>query len=241
MRIEWRLPQPLLPGRFLRRANRFAAEVIVEDRVRYVHLPNSGRLRELLHAGAPVRVHPTGYGRTWGTLLLVRHGRQWVSIDSHLPNRLWEAALHAGGLPPIRRVRSWEREISLGEERIDFRVETADGVWLVETKSCTRVEEGVALFPDAPTTRGARHLRQLARAAQSGMRAAVIWLIQREDAHRLQLDARADPELAQAGREAADAGVLLCAYLCSITLRRIAITKAVPVDVPPASERRLKP
>jgi sugar fermentation stimulation protein A len=178
MRIEWRLPQPLLPGRFLRRANRFAAEVIVEDRVRYVHLPNSGRLRELLHAGAPVRVHPTGYGRTWGTLLLVRHGRQWVSIDSHLPNRLWEAALHAGGLPPIRRVRSWEREISLGEERIDFR---------------------------------------------------------------LQLDARADPELAQAGREAADAGVLLCAYLCSITLRRVAITKAVPVDVPPASERRLKP
>jgi DNA-binding sugar fermentation-stimulating protein len=73
------------------------------------------------------------------------------------------------------------------------------------------------------------------------MRAAVIWLIQREDAHRLQLDARADPELSQAGREAADAGVLLCAYLCSITLRRIAITKAVPVDVPPASERRLKP
>jgi len=234
VRIEWRLPQPLLPGRFLRRTNRFAAEVVIEDRVRYVHLPNSGRLLELLQVDAPVRVHPEGYGRTWGTLLLVRHGRRWVSVDSHLPNRLWEAALHAGGLPPVGAVCSWEREISFGNERIDFRVETADGVWLVETKSCTRVEEGVALFPDAPTARGARQLRQLAQAAQSGMRAAVIWFIQREDAHRLRLDAHADPELARAGREAVDAGVLLCAYLCSVTLRRITITQAVPVEVPPS-------
>ncbi|MCS6817384.1 MAG: DNA/RNA nuclease SfsA [Blastocatellia bacterium] len=232
MRIGLPLPQPLLPGRVVRRVNRFAVEVIVGDSIRYAHLPNSGRMKELLVPGASVRIHPTERGKTWGTVLLVRHQGRWVGVDSHIPNRLWEAVLRAGGLPPIEGVRSWEREIQLGGERIDFRVRAADGFWFVETKSCNRVERGIALFPDAPTARGARHLRALARAARHGMHAAVIWFVQRDDARLLRLDAHADPDFAEAGREAQRAGVKFWAYLCSLTLRRITIESAIPVEIP---------
>ncbi len=232
MRVELRLPRPLLAGRFVQRVNRFAAEVVVAGQHRYVHLPNSGRLSELLIPGVLVRVHPTGHGRTWGTLLLVHHCGRWVGVDSQVPNRLWETALRTGGLPPVCGVLGWEREVSYEGERLDFRVQAADGVWLVETKSCNRVEDRVALFPDAPTARGARHLRALARAVRRGMRAAMIWFIQRDDARRLRLDVRADPELVEAGREALHAGVVLCAYACSVTSGRILVRSAVPVDVP---------
>ncbi|MDR7440336.1 MAG: DNA/RNA nuclease SfsA [Armatimonadota bacterium] len=226
------LPQPLLPGRFLRRLNRFAAEVEVAGSVRHVHLPNSGRMEELLVRGAAVRVHPTDSGRTWGTLLLVRHHRRWVGLDSHLPNRLWETALRAGGLPPVLGVRHWEREVRVRGERMDFRVWAARGVWLVEIKSCNRVANGVALFPDAPTARGARHLRFLSRWAHRGGLAAVVWFVQRDDATRLRLDQLADPELAAAGAQAVQAGVVLCAYRCRVDLRAVRVRDPIPVEVP---------
>ncbi|MDR7416884.1 MAG: DNA/RNA nuclease SfsA [Armatimonadota bacterium] len=225
------LPQPLLPGRFLRRVNRFAAEVEVEGDIRRVHLPNSGRMEELLVPGAAVRVHPTGSSRTWGTLLLVRHRRRWVGLDSHLPNRLWEEACRAGGLPPVVGVRTWEREVRLQGERVDFRVRAADGIWLVETKSCNRVLRGVALFPDAPTARGARHMRLLERLARQGTRAAVVWFVQRDDAIRLRLDRTADPDLAEAGARAARAGVVLCAYRCHVDPRTVRVRDPIPVEV----------
>jgi len=111
-------------------------------------------------------------------------------------------------------------------------VRTADGLWLVETKSCNRVEDDVALFPDAPTARGARHLRALAHAARHGQRAAVIWFVQRDDARLLQLDAHADPDLVAAAREAHRVGVRFSAYLCKVTIRRIVVREAIPVEVP---------
>ncbi len=212
--------------------NRFAAEVQIQGHTRYVYLPNSGRMTELLVRGVRVWVYPRGLGRTWGTLLLVRHNRRWVGLDSHLPNRLWELALRRGGLPPVIGVTGWEREVRVGGERVDFRVRTADGVWLVETKSCNRVVGGVALFPDAPTSRGTRHLRQLARFAEAGGRAAVVWFVQRDDAHRLQLDAQLDPELARAAAEAVQAGVVLCAYRCRVDPHAVEVDDLIPVEVP---------
>ncbi|MCS7173961.1 MAG: DNA/RNA nuclease SfsA [Armatimonadetes bacterium] len=216
----------------MRRLNRFAAEVEVRGDVRTVHLPNSGRMEELLVRGAAVRVHPTGSRRTWGTLLLVRHHRRWVGLDSHLPNRLWEEACRAGGLPPVVGVQIWEREVRLDGERVDFQVQTKWGIWLVETKSCNRVANGVALFPDAPTARGARHLRLLARLARRGTRAAVVWFVQRDDAVRLRLDPLADPDLATAGGQAVRAGVVLCAYRCRVDLRAVRVQDPIPVEIP---------
>jgi sugar fermentation stimulation protein A len=225
------LPRPLVAGRFVRRVNRFAAEVRVDGQLWRVHLPNSGRMEELLVPGAAVRVAPLeGHARrTRGRLLLVRHAGRWVGVDSHLPNRLWELALRAGGIPPVRGVRSWKREVRVGGERVDFRVEAGDGTWLVETKSCNRVAGGVALFPDAPTVRGARHLRLLADRARRGGRGAVVWFVQRDDARYLQVDWEADPVFAAAARDARREGVQLVAYVCAVTPAHVRVLRRVPV------------
>lgn len=235
-RIRVAFPRPLVAGVFLSRANRFAAEVRVAGQRWRVHLPNSGRMEELLRRGAAVRVLPTPFDgrRTQGRMVVVRHRGRWVGVDSHLPNRLWEAALRQGGLPPVVGVEGWDREVRLGTERVDFRVHTAHGVWWVETKSCNRVIDGVALFPDAPTVRGARHLRALTRVARKGAGAAiVVWFVQRPDARILRVDHVADPAFAAAARQAVNAGVRLIAYTCTVTLREIAVARPVPVYVGP--------
>lgn len=229
------LPRPLVPVLLVRRVNRFAAEVRLGKggRLIYAHLPNSGRMEELLRPGAEGLVHmrDPAPGRTRGTLLLVRHRRQWVGVDAHLPNRLFEAALAEGGLEPFTHVRRWRREVPYGPGRIDFALDDGGGSWLVEVKSCNKVHRGIALFPDAPTTRGARHLGTLAGAARKGLRAAVVWFVQRRDASALRPDRTADPGFAEAAVEAVEAGVELYAYICRVDPRRIAVLGRIPVDV----------
>lgn len=225
------LPRPLVAGVFVRRVNRFAAEVRVAEELWRVHLPNSGRMEELLVPGAPVRVFPTSArnGKTRGRLLLIRHAGRWVGLDSHLPNRLWELALQSGGLPPVVGVRRWWREVRLGGERVDFRIQARGGTWVVETKSCNRVVGEVALFPDAPTARGARHLQLLAEVARAGGRAAVVWFVQRDDARCLRVDWDSDPDFAASARHARRHGVELVAYVCSVTPSAVQVLRRVPV------------
>jgi sugar fermentation stimulation protein A len=230
-RVCVELPRPLVAGVFVRRVNRFAAEVSVKGQPWTVHLPNSGRMEELLRRGAAVRVAPFGPGdrATRGRLLLVRHRGRWVGVDSHLPNRLWEAGLRQGGLPPVVGVRAWEREVRLDGERVDFRVYTSRAAWWVETKSCNRVEAEVALFPDAPTARGAHHLQLLAQVARQGGRAAVVWFVQRDDARCLRVDWDSDPAFACAAGEARRAGVSLVAYRCAVTPHSVQVVGRLPV------------
>lgn len=216
---------------FVRRVNRFAADVQVGSEVWPVHLPNSGRMTELLVPGAAVRVaiSRAASGSTRGRLLLIRHAGRWVGVDSHFPNRLWELALQQGGLAPVVGARSWQREVRVDGERVDFCVHTRSGDWLVETKSCNRVDAGVALFPDAPTARGARHLHLLAEVVGRGGRAAVVWFVQRDDARCLRVDWQADPKFAESAHRARRRGVRLVAYRCAASPAAITVLARVPV------------
>jgi sugar fermentation stimulation protein A len=229
------LPGPLRRAVFVRRVNRFVARLRLEDSraLIYAHLPNSGRMTELLVPGAVVLVHPaTGAGRrTRGTALLVRHRGQWVGLDATLPNRLLAAALRRGALPPLPRPTAWRQEVRLRGERIDFVLQAGASTWLLETKSCNRVEAEEARFPDAPTARGVRHLQALARAARKGARAAVVWFVQRPDARVLRVDAAADAALARAAAHAARAGVLLVAYTCRVDPTAVSVWRRIPVIV----------
>ncbi len=223
----------LTPGRFLCRLNRFAALVEVGGRRTLAHVANSGRLRELFVPGARVYLQASGGAgrRCPYDLVLVRAGGTLVSADARLPNALVAEALGAGRLPPLRGFGPARAEVQHGRSRLDFVLERPGRRCLVEAKSVTLVEGGVALFPDAPTSRGRRHLDTLARARRRGIAAAVVFVIQRGDAERFRPNVTADPAFARALNRAAAAGVRILAYRCRVTRRKIVITAPIPVEL----------
>lgn len=221
---------------FVRRDNRFRAVVTLDGQEVAVHVPNSGRLGELLTPGATVWIVPrSGAGRkTVGDLTLVEGANTLVSIDSRLPNRLVEAALTAGELAPFAAYDRIQREIAIGRGRLDFLLTCSTGraptlrCWL-EIKSVTLVEDGVALFPDAPTERAVRHLDALTHLHAGGDRAAVLFVVQREDAHGFAPHPTADRAFADALRRARDQGVEVYAWRCQVDWSGSRLSAPIPV------------
>ena len=226
----------LLRGTFVRRDNRFRVQVNLDGRIVAAHLPNSGRLGELLAPNYPVWVSPADPAtlhrrRTAYTLALVELEGRVVSVNSQLPGDLVEQAIRCGRLKDIPADTPFRREVPLGESRIDYWLAGREGeppCWL-EVKSVTLVENGVARFPDAPTTRGRRHLNELIHAVHHGERAMVVFVIQRDDAKTFSPNDPADPAFGETLRQAAGVGVEIHAYVCHVTHTAIQITQRVPV------------
>lgn len=226
-----RLPPGLVPAAIVRRLNRFAVEVRLFEGLGVAHLPNSGRVRELLAPGTPALLapRPRAGRKTPFDLLLVRLGETWVSADARLPNALAREALASGCIGPLAGLAVLRSEVPFGESRVDFLLEGGSRRCLLETKSVTLVEDGVALFPDAPTARGTRHLRDLSAARQQGLEAAVLFVVQRPDAREFRPYEAADPAFARALREAAAAGVTILAYKCDVSPQEVRIAAPLPV------------
>jgi len=179
-------------------------------------LADPGRIRELLIHGAPLRLRPAPCGAARSTrysVALVRScqpPRAWVSLDTTLPNQLAEDLLTRGFVVRVGKGWTIQREFRHGRSRFDFRLHLLGGAEiLVEVKSVTLVVEGVACFPDAPTTRGTRHLRELESYARSGGRALLLFIVQREDARAVAPNHETDPAFTHALVSASRAGVLL--------------------------------
>lgn len=226
-------PQPLAAVKLRRRINRFVVSVTAESGEELqLHLPNSGRMQELLTPGTPglAYIHGSPTRRTAGTLLLVRYQGRWVSVDAHMPNRLFVRGIAAGVLKPFLPCTDIRKEVTVRRVRLDFLLTSPDGSrCLVEAKSCNLVEDGIALFPDAPTLRGTNHLEVLTDSVKQGQRGALVWFVQRDDARQLRPHRAADPEFAAAVERAALAGVELYAYRCQVSPHRIAILDEIPV------------
>ncbi len=223
---------PLVEGRFIKRLNRFAALVDVERKEYLVHVPNSGRMGELLVPGFRVLLAPapSGTGRkTSYDLALVDTGSALSSADARLPNKLVAEALAQRRMPQFRSYPVARGEQVYGDSRLDFLLEGPAGKCYVETKSVTLVEDGVGLFPDAPTIRGVKHLRSLMAALEEGHQGAVVFVIQRADVEAFAPHDEADPLLGATLRQAHDAGVAVWAYRCSLTEQGIELADAVPV------------
>ncbi len=209
-------------GEFLSRPNRFTLVVAVEGREVRAHLPNPGRLVEVLAPGRRILLRPAPKGRkTPYTAVGADLGAFLVSLDSTLPNRMFPRFLAEGALPELGGFRIVAREPRLGAGRADFLLGRGEERLWVEVKSVTLVEAGVALFPDAPTARGRRHLLELARVAQEGERALVLFVVQRPDADRFGPNATLDPWFAQAFCAALDAGVTARALVCAFDGREL--------------------
>ena len=223
----------LVEGRFLTRLNRFAALVEVDGEEALVHVANSGRMHELLVPGYRVLLKPKSgeHRKTKFDLALVDLGFSMCSADARLPNSLMAEALDLLRLPQFAAYPQVKREVTFGESRLDLMLDGPDGKWYVETKSVTLVVNGVGLFPDSPTIRGAKHMRSLEQALAMGHRAAAVFVVQREDARAFAPHETADPEFGQALRHALSVGVEAYAYNCRVTEDSIELANLLPFEM----------
>jgi sugar fermentation stimulation protein A len=219
-----------MEARLVDRPNRFLARIRLGRRVRRAHVHDPGRLEELLYPGARVWVRRVPPGRkTAFDVVLARQGRAWVSVYSSLPNRLVKTALQRGRLPELPYHGRLRAEVKHADSRIDFLLPTKPETWL-EVKSVSLVKDRVALFPDAPTARGRRHLEHLGRLRRGGARASLMFVVQRPDADVVRPHADRDPDFAAALRRAAEGGVALLARTCRVSPRGIELARAIPVE-----------
>ena len=219
----------VISGRFLARPNRFIAHVETTEGVQICHVKNTGRCRELLVPGATVYLEPgrTPGRRTAFDLIAVEKGDLLINMDAQAPNRVFEEWAAAGGFSPD--VTAVRREVSWGESRLDFCLETSKGPHLVEVKGVTLEDNGAARFPDAPTERGVKHILELTRAVGEGLDATLFFVVQVENIHSVTPNDETHPAFGEALRFAASQGVNVCAYDCLVTPDSIAIRRPVPV------------
>lgn len=219
---------PLVRGTLIRRYMRFLADVTLADgRVVKSHCPNPGSMMGLKDPGLTVWLEPNDDPKKkldWGWRLAQMSDGAMVGIDAAAANRVVAEAFRDGRIAelsgPIRT------EVTHGDSRVDFTV----GDTFVEVKSVTLKREGWAEFPDSVTKRGTKHLHALTDIVVNGGRAAMLYLVQRDDCTRFRLASDIDPDYARAFDAARAAGVRVMCYGTAISPRGISLTQAIPVD-----------
>lgn len=218
----------MTPGVFLARPNRFIAHIEINGQAEIVHVKNTGRCRELLPVGAEVWCQKSDNPsrKTKFDLITVRKGNRLINMDSQAPNIATKEWLLSGGLGTVENVRS---ETKHGDSRFDFSF-TKDGTpCFLEVKGVTLENDGICAFPDAPTERGAKHLRGLQKCVEAGFGGYVLFVIQMSDVKYLHPNDVTDPDFGRALREAAAAGVKVLAVDCIMTEDSMTIGDFVPV------------
>ena len=217
------------PAVFLDRPNRFIAHVELDGRTETVHVKNTGRCKELLLPGRTVWLaEGTNPARkTKYDLIAVDKAGLLINMDAQAPNRVFaEWALAGGFVPGLTRLKP---EVTWGSSRFDFYWEAGERRGFAEIKGVTLEENGLAMFPDAPTERGVKHLRELAAAAAEGYECAVCFVIQMKGCHAFCPNERTHPEFGAALRDASAAGVRVLAVDCAVTPESLTMENFVPV------------
>lgn len=229
-----RLP-PLVAGTLIKRYKRFLADVMLDGGdVVTVHCPNSGSMKGcatpgnrvfLSRSANPERKYPLGWE-------LVLADGFWAGINTGLPNRLTREAIENGTVAELQGYATIRPEVPYGEHsRIDLLLEGQAGRCFVEVKNVTLVESGRALFPDAVTIRGQKHLQELMRVVREGDRGVIFFTVQRGDGNSFSPADMIDPEYGRLLRLALDNGVEAMAYRALVTPEEIRLTERLPVVV----------
>lgn len=219
--------QEVRKATFLARPNRFIAHVELDGETVICHVKNTGRCRELLVPGAEVWLEKgTNPNRkTAWDLIAVHKGERLINMDAQAPNKVFSE--WADRFEP--ELLSLRGEYTYGQSRLDFCLETAAGLHLVEVKGVTLEQDGHTRFPDAPTERGIKHLQELIHAVQEGHRASAVFVIQMEDVVDFAPNDVTHPAFGAALREAAAAGVEVVAVNCRVTPDSLEILDRIPV------------
>lgn len=225
--------QPRRSGILLQRYKRFLADIRLRDgSVLSVHCPNSGSMKGCSTPGSAVVVSRSGNvnRRYPWTLEMVRADNVWVGVNTSLTNKLVREALENRVINDFGTIDSIRGEVGVSaESRLDFLVRAGGRNIYLEVKNCSLAENGVALFPDAVTARGVRHLLELDRLRENGHRAALIFCVQRGDARRFMPATAIDPVYAETLHAMYGKGLTVLAYRAEVQPGRINITEKIPV------------
>lgn len=221
-----------IPAILISRPNRFLGIVNLDGRNTECYIPNPGRMHEFMIPGTKVYIisRENKHRKTNFDLTIIEYNETLVSIDSRIPNYLIKEAIDQHKLPEFKEYSVEKTEPQFQNSRLDLKLRNKDNTILLEAKSCTLVENGIAFFPDAPTKRGVRHMNTLSKAVDKG-RAVVCFIIQRNDAKEWKPNIKTDPDFTNAIKKAIENGVEAYAYTCNITLNDIEIRERVPINL----------
>lgn len=215
------------PAIFIRRPNRFIAHILHEGEEKICHVKNTGRCRELLTPGVQILVQRAANParKTPFDLIAVYKGERLINMDAVAPNAVFGEFLRAGGLGFVPdRIKA---ECVHGQSRFDFYFEHDGKQAFAEVKGVTLEDEGVVRFPDAPTERGIKHLKELISCVREGYEAYAVFVVQMADVEYFEPNRRTHPQFAEVLREAAEAGVHILVYECAVGFNSLDITKPV--------------
>lgn len=223
--------ESIVKGKFISRPNRFIAIVEVEGKTETVHVKNTGRCKELLVEGATVFLEKSNNPerKTKYDLIAVYKGDNLINMDSQAPNEMVYEWLALGNL--FSKNAKIKREVTFGDSRFDIYIEEGEKKAFIEVKGVTLENDGVASFPDAPTERGIKHIKELISARERGYDTYIFFVIQMKGVTKFEPSYKNHMEFAKALKEAQDRGVKILAYDSIVTPDEIKIDKPVAVEI----------
>jgi sugar fermentation stimulation protein A len=224
----------LVPGKLIRRYKRFLADVLLDDGTEVIaHCANSGSMKSCLEPGAEVYLSPVTdiKRRTRYTWEMIMINGDWVGINTSVPNKLAYEALVAGNMPGFENVTVAAREVVYGDSRFDLFAECGEEKCFIEVKNVTLKQGHYALFPDAVTLRGQKHLKTLMEVKKAGMRSVMLYIVQRTDVEVFAPAIEIDPVYALLLKNAVKEGVEVIAMQARVSQLQVEIVKQLPVEI----------
>ncbi len=223
----------IVEGIFIKRPNRFIAQVLIDGVEETVHVKNTGRCRELLISGARVILEDCSYNpnrKTKYSLIAVFKDNMLVNMDSQVPNSVVFEALKENKVDGFNDLTYIKREVTFGKSRFDIYYENKEEKGFIEVKGVTLEENGVAMFPDAPTERGAKHVLEMIEAVKEGYRGAIFFLIQMKGPYIFNPNWKMDKDFSDAVKKASEYGVRILAYDSLVSYDEIRIGNPISID-----------
>ncbi|QUI20965.1 DNA/RNA nuclease SfsA [Vallitalea pronyensis] len=209
----------MVEGIFLERPNRFIAKVLIEGQLETVHVKNTGRCKEILIKGTKIFLQKSNNPnrKTKYSLISAYKDKLLINIDSQVPNDVVYEAIISHKIPELQHLHVVKREQKYKNSRFDMYFEGENRKGFVEVKGVTLEKEGLAMFPDAPTERGTKHVKELIDAMKEGYEGYVFLLIQMAGINKFVPNVKTDPKFSAALKQAKDAGIHILCYNCYVT------------------------
>jgi len=221
----------IIKAKFISRPNRFIAKVDIEGNIEIAHVKNTGRCKELLISGATVYVQKSNnpLRKTKYDLISVVKNEMLINMDSQAPNKVFDEWVRQGDF--VSDIEVIKPECKYGNSRFDFYIECNEKRIFAEIKGVTLEENGVVMFPDAPTERGVKHIKELCECVKKGYEGYIFFIIQMEQCRYFTPNKATHPEFVETLRIASECGVNIRALNCVVTKDELKIQKEVEVKI----------